>query len=249
MPSVRVTNLTPHNLNVCLKHVAALHFENSISPGSTIKLRPGKVWFTFEVKVDTGKKSQYSATKSAITIGIISLAVIATVLSYGAPAAVAASAGGAAAAGTAASSSASAGAAKFFTSQGANIAKLSTYLIGKSAKKVSEEYGGMSAVQEEVLSVVKSPNVDKVTRMKALESLSKLKQAYKDDMKAKGKTKEAEDIDNVSIASKPPSYEDTVKEKKVARVHGLYVKERLELEVRVANGVLEVRDKANDKVL
>ncbi|TIC75993.1 ARM repeat-containing protein [Wallemia mellicola] len=225
-------------------HVAALHFENSISPGSTIKLRPGKVWFTFEVKVDTGKKSQYSATKSAITIGIISV-----VLSYGAPAAVAASAGGAAAAGTAASSSASAGAAKFFTSQGANIAKLSTYLIGKSAKKVSEEYGGMSAVQEEVLSVVKSPNVDKVTRMKALESLSKLKQAYKDDMKAKGKTKEAEDIDNVSIASKPPSYEDTVKEKKVARVHGLYVKERLELEVRVANGVLEVRDKANDKVL
>ena len=42
--------------------------------------------------MDDGKKSRYSATKSAMTIGIISLAFLATVAAYGAPIALAAEA-------------------------------------------------------------------------------------------------------------------------------------------------------------
>ncbi|TIA89543.1 hypothetical protein E3P99_01998 [Wallemia hederae] len=270
-------------------HVAALHFENSVEGGRTIKLRPGKVWFTLEVKIDTGKKSQYSATKSAITIGIISLASIATVAAYGAPAAIAASgaaaAGGTAAAAgtsTAAGTSAGAGAAKFFSSQSANIAKLSSYLIGKSAKKVSKEYGGMSAVQEEVVSIVKSPNVDSITRNRALAGLAQLGRAWKEDKQGKDEEEQRRELERVmmggddgkqevSTAStssqssllKPPPYDsltrqpsfedrvtkDTLKENGgTVRVHGLYVKERMELEVRVVDGALQIKDKVNDKV-
>lgn len=61
-----------------------------------------KVFFTFEVKVDDGKKSRYSATKSAMTIGIISLAFLATVAAYGAPIALAAEAAAIGGAGAAA---------------------------------------------------------------------------------------------------------------------------------------------------
>lgn len=259
------------------------------------------MWFTLEVKIDTGKKSQYSATKSAITIGIISvscvvyrttrakqtqLASVATVASYGAPAAIAASGAAAAggvscscgcyhlltlsqtaaassaaassAAGTTAATSASAGAAKFFTSQSANIAKLSSYLVGKSAKKVSKEYGGMSAVQEEVLSIVKSPDVDSVTRTKALQSLKQLGRAYKSDSKNRSEEEEQKELERVLAQPPPyeslqrtPSSEDTVnsdKRKSAVRVHGLYVKERMEIEVRVVDGTLQLKDKLNDKV-
>ncbi|TIB69348.1 hypothetical protein E3P77_00510 [Wallemia ichthyophaga] len=270
---VRITNQTAHKLNICLKHVAALHFENSVEGGSTIKLRPGKVWFTLEVKMDTGKSSQYSATKSAMTIGIISLASIATVVGYGAPAAIAASgaAAGTAAGGTAAGTSASAGAVKFFTSQSGNIAKLSSFLVGKSAKKVSEEYGGMSAVQEEVLSIVKSPDVDSMTRSEALKSLAQVGKAYKSDRKNKKEMSEEEQLqemekrltEEVNEARKSrgeaqivENTQDTQPEdmvskdnrKSVVRVHGLYVKERMELEVFVRDGKLTIKDKLSEKV-
>jgi hypothetical protein len=48
MPSCRITNYTSQPLNVSLKHLCALHFENEVAPGQTVKLKPGRVWFTLE---------------------------------------------------------------------------------------------------------------------------------------------------------------------------------------------------------
>lgn len=200
------------------------------------------------------------------------LASIATVVGYGAPAAIAASgaAAGTAAGGTAAGTSASAGAVKFFTSQSGNIAKLSSFLVGKSAKKVSEEYGGMSAVQE-VLSIVKSPDVDSMTRSEALKSLAQVGKAYKSDRKNKKEMSEEEQLqemekrltEEVNEARKSrgeaqivENTQDTQPEdmvskdnrKSVVRVHGLYVKERMELEVFVRDGKLTIKDKLSEKV-
>ncbi len=39
MPSCRITNHTPHTLNISLKQVSALHFENQVQPGMTVKFR------------------------------------------------------------------------------------------------------------------------------------------------------------------------------------------------------------------
>jgi hypothetical protein len=99
MPSCRITNHTPHTLNVSLKQVTALHFQNEVLPGMTVKFRvsntlvgstdiaqtsvtiyppriqPGKVWFTIEALIDDGpdSSSRYSVLKSAATIALISV--------------------------------------------------------------------------------------------------------------------------------------------------------------------------------
>ncbi|CAG7853717.1 SubName: Full=Uncharacterized protein {ECO:0000313/EMBL:CCA70008.1} [Serendipita indica DSM 11827] len=77
MPSCRITNYTTQPLNVCLKHIAAIHFENEVQPGATVKLKPGRVWFTLEVLVDD-KDNRYSVASSAAAIAIVSLACVGT---------------------------------------------------------------------------------------------------------------------------------------------------------------------------
>src|SRR5258706_13739125 len=73
MPSVRITNYTTSKLNVALKHICALHFDNAIEPGQTVKLKNvGRVWLTLEILVDDGK-NHYSVANSAACIGIVSL--------------------------------------------------------------------------------------------------------------------------------------------------------------------------------
>lgn len=77
MPSCRITNYTSQPLNVSLKHLCALHFENEVAPGQTVKLKPGRVWFTLEVLVDD-KRNRYSMAQSAAAIAIVSLACVGT---------------------------------------------------------------------------------------------------------------------------------------------------------------------------
>ena len=45
MPSCRITNHTDTNLNIALKQVTALYFENEVEPGATIKFTVG-VWIS-----------------------------------------------------------------------------------------------------------------------------------------------------------------------------------------------------------
>jgi len=77
MPSCRITNYTSQPLNVSLKHLCALNFENEVAPGQTVKLKPGRVWFTLEVLIDD-KKNRYSVAQSAAAIAIVSLACVGT---------------------------------------------------------------------------------------------------------------------------------------------------------------------------
>lgn len=206
-----------------------------------------------------------------MTIGIISLAFLATVAAYGAPIALAAEAaaigGAGAAAGVkcfisinlnvindnwhlqaAASTSALTTTKGLVISQKGNLAKLSSYLIGKSAQKVSDEYGGMSAIQSEVISIIKSPTIDKNFKLKAMETLKDLKKAYKQDKKNKDKGDVESEIDDTESLNSILN-ENGLISKNVSRIHGLYVKDRMELEVFTLDGKLQIRDVKNDKIL
>ncbi|RXK41431.1 hypothetical protein M231_01337 [Tremella mesenterica] len=153
MPSCRVTNLTTHKLNICLKQVTALHFENGVEPGQTVKFKPGKVWFTFEALVDDGeKKTRYSILKSAATIALLSVAVGAAVATAGVALLPEAAALEAAAAASIAGGFIAKG---MIITKGAliahsgSIAKLSSIALPRTIDRLSAELGGLTALQRE----------------------------------------------------------------------------------------------------
>ncbi|WVW79905.1 hypothetical protein I302_101875 [Kwoniella bestiolae CBS 10118] len=200
MPSCRVTNNTAHPLNICLKQVTALHFENTVGPGQTIKFRPGKVWFTLEALVDDGtKKSRYSILKSAATIALLSIAVGAVAATAGAaliPEAIALE-------GIAAASVAGGYLAKGLTvTKGAlvtnsgTIAKVSSMALPRAIDKLSAEMGGLSALQREVATIIASPTLSSDVRHRAATLLRSIHKAYKDD-----KAKSSESKDSVGESS------------------------------------------------
>ncbi|KAK6907103.1 hypothetical protein I203_101092 [Kwoniella mangroviensis CBS 8507] len=184
MPSCRITNNTAHPLNICLKQVTALHFENSVQPGQAIKLKPGKVWFTLEALVDDGtKKSRYSILKSAATIALLSIAVGAVAATAGAaliPEAIALE-------GIAAASVAK---GALVTNSG-TIAKISSMALPRAIDKLSAELGGLSALQREVASIIASPTLSSDVRHRAATLLRSIHHAYKEDKaKSSGATEE-----------------------------------------------------------
>ncbi|RSH94447.1 hypothetical protein EHS25_004250 [Saitozyma podzolica] len=185
MPSCRVTNHTSQPLNICLKQVTALHFENSVQPGQTIKFRPGRVWFTLEALVDDGtKKSRYSFLKSAATIALLSVAVGAVAATAGAallPEAAALEA-------IAAASVAGSYFAKGMTvtkmallKNSTTIAKLSSAALPRAIDRLSAEIGGLSALQREVMSIIASPTLSSDVRHRAVGLLRSLHEAYSKD--------------------------------------------------------------------
>ncbi|WVF66847.1 hypothetical protein IAT40_001589 [Kwoniella sp. CBS 6097] len=185
MPSCRITNSTAHPLNICLKQVTALHFENAVEPGQTIKFKPGKVWFTLEALVDDGtKKSRYSILKSAATIALLSLAVGAVAATAGAALipesialegiAAASVAGGYLAKGLAATKGA------LVTNSGA-IAKISSVALPRAIDRLSAEVGGLNALQREVATIIASPTLSSDVRHKAATLLKSVHTAYKND--------------------------------------------------------------------
>lgn len=55
MPSCRVTNNTAHPLNISLKQVTALHFENGVQPGQTIKFKVRSIYSFIPCRPSLGK--------------------------------------------------------------------------------------------------------------------------------------------------------------------------------------------------
>ncbi|ORX36364.1 hypothetical protein BD324DRAFT_628534 [Kockovaella imperatae] len=185
MPSCRITNHTAQPLNICLKQVTALHFENTVQPGQTIKFRPGKVWFTLEALVDDGtKKSRYSVLKSAATIAILSVAVGAVAATAGAALLPEAAALEAIAAASVAGSYLAKGMTvtkAALVSNSGTIAKISSTMLPKAIDKLTAEIGGLSALQREVLTIISSPSISSDVRHRATSLLKQLHGAYAKD--------------------------------------------------------------------
>jgi len=108
MPDVNITNETPYTLNIALSQIAPLHFSNQVAPGGLFKTHTGSVWFTVEWRIDNvpeatlrldskalkkaiRQSNRYSASKSARTIAIVSVAGLSLVALAG-PAALSAAA-------------------------------------------------------------------------------------------------------------------------------------------------------------
>jgi hypothetical protein len=80
MPSCRVTNQTARPLNICLKQVTALHFENAVGPRfpsydcqlANDKVEPGQ---TIKFKVSQYPKSIFSANSRLEKCGLPSRCV------------------------------------------------------------------------------------------------------------------------------------------------------------------------------
>ncbi|WVR04026.1 hypothetical protein IAU60_001025 [Kwoniella sp. DSM 27419] len=267
MPSCRVTNNTTQPLNICLKQVTALHFENDVQPGQTIKFRPGKVWFTLEALVDDGtKKSRYSILKSAATIALLSIAIGAVAATAGAaliPEAIALE--GVAAAGVAGSFIAKGLAATkgaLVTNAGA-IAKVSSVALPRAIDRLSAEVGGLSALQREVASIIASPTLSSDVRHRAANLLRSMHKAYKDDKSrssaaATGATltplteEEAAKLDEAIESGKVDELVEhrAVRSDEVLRVHGVYMSKRREFAVRIGDqGKLELWDVLEKKVV
>ncbi|WVO24144.1 uncharacterized protein IAS62_005508 [Cryptococcus decagattii] len=259
MPACRVTNNTAHPLNISLKQVTALHFENSVQPGQTIKFRPGKVWFTLEALVDDGsKKSRYSVLKSAATIAVISVAVGAVAATAGAAllpeaaavetAAAAGVAGGVIAKGVTAAKTA-------LIANSGTIARISSMALPKAIEKLSEETGGLTALQREVLSIIASPTLSSDVRHKSASLLRSLHKSYTEHKNASQEPSSSNtpNIDKPSATLTPISDDEAEKIEKdvesgevddrventavrtgeVLRVHGIYMKNPREFEIRV----------------
>ncbi|WVN90438.1 uncharacterized protein L203_105674 [Cryptococcus depauperatus CBS 7841] len=250
MPSCRITNNTAHPLNVSLKQVTALHFENGVKPGQTIKLKPGKVWFTLECLVDDEtKKTRYSVLKSAATIAVISIAVGAVAATAGAAllpevvaletVAAAGIAGSAIAKGVTATKTA-------LVANSGTIARLSSVALPKAVDKLSAEIGGLTALQREVLSVISSPTLssdDKAARQKTSSSnpnpsqpSARLVPLTTEEAIGLEKAIDSGEIDD-RVENSP------IRTGEVLRVHGIYMKEKRHFEIRVGDeGTLTLYD-------
>ncbi|WRT65475.1 uncharacterized protein IL334_002418 [Kwoniella shivajii] len=261
MPSCRVTNNTAHPLNISLKQVTALHFENSVQPGQTIKLRPGKVWFTLEALLDDGtKKSRYSILKSAATIALLSIAVGAVAATAGAALIPEAIAG---------SSVAAASVAGGFLTKGltatkgalltnsATVAKISSVALPKAIEKLSAEIGGLSALQREVATIIASPTLSSDVRHRAAQILRSLHTAYKDDKSSRTQSQTSsatltplndDEAKRLDQAIESGEVDDLIENKPIKsgetlRVHGIYMNKRKEFEIRIGkDGKLELWD-------
>ncbi|PVG01882.1 hypothetical protein CPB86DRAFT_805200 [Serendipita vermifera] len=231
MPSCRITNYTTQPLNVSLKHLCALHFENEVAPGQTVKLKPGRVWFTLEVLVDD-KTNRYSMAQSAAAIAIVSLACVGSA-ALAVPAA--AAVGGATAGGTITGAisagvghivaadtittgfgSAYAAAQGFLTAHAGTAAKVSAMLLPKAIEVVEKEVGGFTAVQKEVIAILSSPNIAKDVREEGLSILRRLGAAIAADRLAeeeeqKKREKEMKEIQDVPSSSSSKDGGETVK--------------------------------------
>ncbi|KAI9632358.1 uncharacterized protein MKK02DRAFT_40660 [Dioszegia hungarica] len=265
MPSCRVVNKTGVPLNICLKQVAALHFENTVKPDQEVKFKPGRVWFTFEAQVDDpSKDTRYSILKSAATIGLLSIAVGAVAATAGAallPAS--ATAGAVAGASATASYLSRAGwvAKTALVKNAGTIGKISSIAVPKAVEKISSEVGGLTSLQKEVLSIVASPTLSSDVRNKATHLLRSLYGAYSTDKTApppasttalpvnpapnSASTREAQALDSELNTTHAESHIENVPVSSgtILRVHGIYMDRRRYFEVRLnSSGHLELWD-------
>jgi hypothetical protein len=252
MPSVRITNYTSSVLNISLKQICAIHFENEVQPGCTIKLVSGKVWFTIEAQVDDGK-NRYSLVQSAMTIGLISIAAVATVAAAGAP--LISTAAGTAIGGAAAAvgSTLVAGLANvahvshgFIVANAGTAAKISAAVLPRALDAVQKEIGGFTEVQKEVVAVITSPSVAEDLRKSGFSTLERFRKAHSSDRKKskEGKEKDAVEkegwnvVDGGSATSLPGTLSDT----QTVRAHGVSTWDRRVFEIREKDGKMQLFD-------
>nr|CAG8599239.1 11359_t:CDS:1 [Entrophospora candida] len=76
--SMSIVNETNVPLNVALKQLTPLYYQNSMKPGETMYRNTGAVHWTVEAFVDWGENSQYSDWQSIIPIGLLSLGIVMT---------------------------------------------------------------------------------------------------------------------------------------------------------------------------
>ncbi|KAK4689188.1 hypothetical protein P7C73_g910, partial [Tremellales sp. Uapishka_1] len=242
MPSCRVTNRTTQPLNIALKQVTALHFENTVQPGQTIKFKPGKVWFSLEAIHDDGTKaSRYSAVKSAATIALLSLAVGTVAVTAGVAILPDVLIGGV----TGAAVTKGLGLTKaLLVKNSSTIAKVSSDTFPKAIERLSVELGGLNALQREVLSIIASPTLTDDVRNRASNLLRSLHAAYMTDRsRTTSSSSEAtlvplieEDVEIGSHESDNKVESRSVTTGNVLRVHGIYMSKRREYEIRVGEG-------------
>lgn len=72
MPIIRITNNTTQPLNLAVCFLLPVHFCNSLHPGQTWETDVGSIWYKFECRRDK-VGNRYSISKSAKTIGLVSL--------------------------------------------------------------------------------------------------------------------------------------------------------------------------------
>lgn len=66
--SVSVCNLTLIAVNVALKHLGPLYYSNQLMPNDCVTFKPGKVWFTVEVRVWKNGTNDYTDAMAALPI-------------------------------------------------------------------------------------------------------------------------------------------------------------------------------------
>ncbi|ORY27477.1 hypothetical protein BCR39DRAFT_538189 [Naematelia encephala] len=243
MPSCRVTNQTSQPLNICLKQVTALHFDNSVAPGQTIKFRPGRVWFTLEALVDDGtKKTRYSVLKSAATIAVLSLAVGAVAATAGAAllpeAATLAAVASASTAGTYLAKGVTVTKMALIKNSPA-IAKISSVALPRAIEKIQAEFGGLTALQREVLSIIASPTLSSDVRHKATSLLRNMRSAYSADKASSSRQNAAE---SSSANSNPNSNPNHISSTEIsATLVPLTEEQAIDLEKHLQDGSLDDR--------
>jgi len=50
---ISIVNQTEQDINICLRQVGPLYYENNVAPKQEVKWTVGKVWFTIEAKIST----------------------------------------------------------------------------------------------------------------------------------------------------------------------------------------------------
>lgn len=127
--------------------------------------------------------------------------------------------------------------------------------LPKAIEKLSEETGGLTALQREVLSIIASPTLSSDVRHKSASLLRSLHKSYTDHKAASQESSSSDtpDIDKPSATLTPISDDEAEKIEKdvesgevddrvestavrtgeVLRVHGIYMKNPREFEIRV----------------
>ena len=143
------------------------------------------------------------------------------------------------------------------------LLKPASVALPKAIDRLSAELGGLTALQREVLSIVASPSLSSDVRHKATSLLRQISTAYSTD-KEKTKAEQAAAKGVQPAATLAPISEDEaerlekdieegkvddrventpIKSDHVLRVHGIYMKERREFEIRTgSDGRLELWD-------
>ncbi|CAG8561071.1 2189_t:CDS:2 [Ambispora gerdemannii] len=76
--SMSITNETNVSLNIALKQMTPLYYQNDVKPGETMYRSTGAVHFTIEANIDYARRHQYSKMRKFVPITLLSLGSLLT---------------------------------------------------------------------------------------------------------------------------------------------------------------------------